>query len=297
MKGLFLIQKMQHYYSRINHDFVVPIKVKNIVLVGRKGVGKSTLIRMLLDPTGASYQYIGALDDEFGTIRPLFIEGERLALNFIEIPIEPQEFSVRNSEALATYATQMISKCVDRGFTRIHLVCFVTSLLRNDYMNDLETAKRMMIYLDSQISPIVCLIITNAESQALEKQEKIRQHLNKVYRLENLCRGIFFTGSMSYDGYLTDSSDIDTPFRNIMTNRDKLLRTFKEKSKPIQIISPPLAMDDYILTQSTGVDEINDEESDSLGENEPRNSNEERRRDKRKSTIHIRVGNKSCQML
>lgn len=297
MKRQILIQKMHYYYSRINHNFVVPIEVRNIVLVGRKAVGKSTVIRMLLDPTGASCQYIGAPDNEFDTVQLSFIEGERLALNFIEIPIEPQEFSARNRERLPIYATQMIRRCVDRGFTRIHLVCFVTSLFKNVYLNDLEAAKQMMKYFDAQFSPIVCLIITNAESQALEEQEKLRHQLTSLHRLENICRGIFFTGSMNYDDYLTDSCDINTPFRNIMINRDKLLQTFKEKSAPIQILSTPTTMNDYILTQSSGVEEIHDEESNSLTENESQNSSKERRQGKREKNIDFRIGNIRCQML
>jgi GTP-binding protein EngB required for normal cell division len=219
---------------------------KNILLIGRSSIGKSTFKNIMIDPT----QVPEVLDSYSKTEFPLFeqysVGGTDIIMNFIDTPGLCQRTDTSSSLPDNTTIMQLIDGYVRSKVTQLHFVCFCITVDTNINTNDLQIVRTFFNFLGTEIRKNACLIITNCESKTEEQREMMRKEaqtdLDFKVLASQMKQGIFFTGSVNPNSWIDTSNNVYKQFETICEYRTKLIDLFTNVDvKPIDLTSNVIA--------------------------------------------------------
>jgi GTP-binding protein EngB required for normal cell division len=228
---------------------------KNVMLIGRTRVGKSTMKSLLVDPTVVP-------DDstlKSGTREPLFesfhVHDNHIVLNIIDTPglfeHGNDEIDVRDNETIL----HTIEICANREITKFHVVCFCVAITAGINREDIDSLKLLVEFLGKDISKNSCLIVTRCESKDEKQREKMRAELFEDNYFKEIAPffklGILFSGSLDPDDYNKGNDSLLDQFITISDYRMKLVELFTSEIEPFP-------MSDMLMSH---IRRIRDEES------------------------------------
>lgn len=236
------MKKIKDYYTANHLNNIVPIDVKNIVIIGRTNVGKSTIKRMLVCPTEEPKDLMLKPTSEDIILEPFCITDKQLVINIIEISYNRRRSDEENNLRTNIQAMKKILKqCIGFQITKLHLICFAFSINAGIQSDDIETLQMFIKYFGPEVSRNLCLIITHTESKTSEQRDKLRQELLNDSQFKKIShhfeRGIFFTGSINYDDYQAGNSCIIDQFITIIGYRKELLDEICKDCQPFRFDS------------------------------------------------------------
>jgi len=189
-----------------------PAVQRNVVLLGKSGVGKTTCIEVLKDAsycTPRGYSLLSSSVDSVYT--PLVIhngEGKSYSINVIDTP---GLFEVRTSTANKRSNDDIlhsITDCIKGSITSISCVFIVvpfTSVLNQEDLQALNAIKEFLGTSETVRSKVF-LVFSKADAFQLENlsdrlNEFLESEISKLY-LEFCLGGIYFTGAISGESVL-----------------------------------------------------------------------------------------------
>ncbi|CAF0996687.1 unnamed protein product [Adineta steineri] len=219
---------------------------KNILLVGRSCIGKSTFKNVLTDPTWIGDALKSYSQTEFPVFSQYSISGIDTILNFIDTPGLFQRTATASSLPDNTTLIQLIDGYIRSKATQLHFLCFFVSVETKVNREDLNVVQTFFDFLGPEIRKNACLIITRCESkseQQLESMKKdIQTNLDFKVLSSQMKQGLFFTGSINRDDWIDTSSSVYQQFENICEYRNKLLDLFINVDvKPFDLTSNIIA--------------------------------------------------------
>jgi len=221
---------------------------RNILIIGKTGVGKSTLLKFLDSPISISTNttgYAQTENPEYKT-RLLLDRNKNLAYNF-NIIDTPGLFEVRetNEKKRATIEIlDMIEKCLQKSMTSIHAVFIVYRYDQSCTREDLDAFEILKNFL-TDLVPNMGMILTHAEQIDETKEQKTIDDITKSPQ-ESVLRAcqqrVYFTGILDEDDMdWYEKSVIEKLHNRARFRHNKLINdiiyTFKEaKSLPKEVI-------------------------------------------------------------
>lgn len=192
---------------------------RNILLIGRRNIGKTTLRNILEDPCYISDGSTLISRTPPITLHPTFsISDSNLSLSVIETscPFEPKN----TNEHLSKFN----DFCIENNLAVFHLVCFCASFESGVKDEDIHTLHKLINHFGQQICSYLCLIVTRSELKTIQQREDLSHELHQDRYFKNVIpyfhRGIYFTGSITQDCYkrkdlqlLTDQFDTVYDYR------------------------------------------------------------------------------------
>jgi GTP-binding protein EngB required for normal cell division len=216
---------------------------RNILLIGRSQIGKSTFKSVLADPTRISDTMKSSSQTEFPLFEQYAVKGTDMIINFIDTP---GLFQQTKSLPDNTTIMQLIDGYIRSRVTQLHFVCLCTSMETKLNEEDLHTVQKFFTFLGPDIRKNTCLIITKCESKTEQQLAAMckdaQTNLDFKVLSSQLKQGIFFTGSINRDDWIDTSDSIYQQFENICRYRNKLLNLFINLDiKPFDLTSNVLA--------------------------------------------------------
>ena len=216
---------------------------KNILLLGRSQIGKSTFKSILADPTQIPDETKPYVQTEFPLFEQYNVKGMDLIINFIDTPgLFQQTKTLPDNATLMT----LIDGYIRSRVTQLHFVCFCISMETKVNTDDLHIVQKFFDYLGPEIRKNACLIITKCESKSENQLHSMykdaRTDLDFKVLSSQMKQGVFFTGSINDDDWIETSDVIYEQFQKICTYRSKLLDLFIDTDvKPFDLTSNVLA--------------------------------------------------------
>jgi hypothetical protein len=208
---------------------------KNILLIGRRNIGKTTLKNILQDPC-----YIPDESSLFsGTpsiiLHPLFpLSDSNLSLRIVETSIP---FERSNDEDL----WKINRFCIENQIKRFNLICFCRSFDTNINNGDIEILNKLVNHFGQQICSQLCLIITRCESKDNDQLKYLLNELKNDQHFQTIIpyfqQRIYFTGSINRDNFNRKYHDlIYAQFETVYGYRQNLIQLIQNatNSFPIQ---------------------------------------------------------------
>ncbi len=174
--------------------------VINVLLIGRCGVGKSTLIETLRDLSYISTRTGCSLKRE-PSCNQLIIghhDGKTYTLNIIDTPgfyenrHNPNE--IRIIEQLVSFLRDMF---VSGGVCTLNAICFVTIAGRMN-RNDIETFNFLINFLGPRFGSISSLVLTHCDKMSMEALNQLSQDITthpECASVVDYCKlGIYYHG-------------------------------------------------------------------------------------------------------
>jgi GTP-binding protein EngB required for normal cell division len=216
---------------------------KNILLIGRSCIGKTTFKSVLADPAGIPDLIKSYSQTEFPIFDQYTVSGKDLILNFIDTP---GLFQQTKSFPDNTTIMQLIDSYIRSKVTQLHFVCCCISLESKLNTEDLHIVQRLFDFLGPDVRKNACLLITKCESKQEQELEiiykSIQTNLDFKVVSSQMKQGIFFTGSINPEDWINASNSIYQQFENICQYRKKLLNLFVDIDiKPFDLTSNVLA--------------------------------------------------------
>nr|ACD54613.1 AIG1-like protein [Adineta vaga] len=211
----------------------------NILIIGRTRTGKSTIKTLLVDPTNIPDELTlksGTKDPHFQSFH---LNEKNNVLNIIDTPglfeRSSNEIDIRDNETIMN----TIKMCANMEITKFHAICFCVSLTNGINEQDITSTEKLIEYMGPEISKNSCLIITHCESKTEAQREKLKEELIHDAHFRNIARffklGIYFSGSINRDDFLTASDNIVEQFFTISEYRQKLINLFLSVKDPLPI--------------------------------------------------------------
>lgn len=208
---------------------------RNILLIGRSQIGKSTLKSVLADPTQILDQSQSYVQTEFPLFEQYSVNGMDMIVNFIDTPgLFQQTKNLPDNTTLMT----LIDGYIRSKVTQLHFVCFCISMEMKVNNDDLQIVQKFFDYLGPEIRKNACLIITKCESKNERQLETMYKDAQKDLNFlsSQLKQGIFFTGSINYNDWIDASDIIYEQFKQVCAYRSKLLKLFIDSDiKPFDL--------------------------------------------------------------
>ena len=231
--------KIKEAYKRVNHHIVRKVEQKNILLIGRTRTGKSTIKKVLVDPTQVADEMRLAAQTRAATFESFIIDDDAMVLNIIDTPglFERGASSMDLMDNKTILKT--IEQCVAREITKFHLICFCASFEAGINDEDVKAIKLLTEFLGPEVSQSACLVITRCESKSEELRNSLRREIESDTLFQPLTgyfrRGIFFSGSLDRDSYNNATDNLYYQFETIVAYRDKLIDALKENVEPFAV--------------------------------------------------------------
>lgn len=230
--------------------------IRNVVLVGRTRVGKSTCFEIIKDPRKVPRNKTIFSVTEDTIFDSLVIEDVRqrndgtstnetgqnklLVLNIIDTPglfeIKAAGKPERNNEAILN----IIAKCLNKELTKFHIICFCVPFETSVNHQDIDAITLFMEFAGAGISSNCCLLFTQAESETQQARDqrvaelKVAPQFNKI--LPFFKKGVYFTGALNpNDWNYANAIALGRQFKEICKYRHALIKLFRSSIEPFDI--------------------------------------------------------------
>ncbi|UJR11901.1 hypothetical protein I4U23_016079 [Adineta vaga] len=214
---------------------------RNILIIGRRRTGKTTLKNVLQDPC-----YIPDDSTLFSRtpsiiLHPLVqISDSNLSLRIVETsyPFERSSTEQNNDEQV----WKINQFCTENNITQFHSIFFCTSFESNINNEDVEILHKLVQHFGEQIRSHLCLIITRCE---LKDNRQCNHLLDELYNdihfkevIPYFNERIYFTGSTSQDSYKRrDLNLLVDQFETVYEYRENLIK-FIQNTNNVFVIRP-----------------------------------------------------------
>ncbi|CAF1320076.1 unnamed protein product [Adineta ricciae] len=210
---------------------------KNILIIGRQHIGKTTLKNVLQDPC-----YIPTNSSLFSgapsTILypPFSVRDSNLSLTIIETS-EPFNGSMRQKD---TSMNNVHNFCIENNIRQVHLICFCTSFEAGVNDADIDILHKLVNYFGEQICSNLCLVITRCELKGERERQRLLDEIENDVNFRTVVpyfrQGIYFSGSISQDGVNRKDLELVTEqFETVYHYRRNLIQLFRNVKKPFNI--------------------------------------------------------------
>jgi hypothetical protein len=197
---------------------------RNILLIGRRNIGKTTLKNVLQDPCYISNESRLFSRTPSIILHPTFsLSDSDLSLSIIETSCS---FEQNNSNGDLSKINHF---CITNKLTQFHLICFCTSLDSGIKNEDIDVLHKLTKHFGEQISSCLYLIITRCELKTDEQCDRLLDELTHDIDYRKIIpyfqQGIHFTGSTTRDCYRRkDLELLIDQFETVCYYREKILQ-------------------------------------------------------------------------
>jgi len=207
---------------------------KDILLIGRRNIGKTTLKHILEDPCSITDE--SSLISRTPSIsfhQTFQLSNSNLFLQIVEtsIPFE------RNNDEHLWNINQF---CIENRIERFNLICFCRSLNSSFNNGDIEIVNKLVKHFGEQICSQLCLIITHCESKDNEECNRLRNELINDHYFKEIIpyfrQGIHFTGSINRDDFNRKYIDVVSgQFETVYVYRQNLIQLIQNTRDSFRI--------------------------------------------------------------
>lgn len=210
------------------------------MLIGRSRTGKSTIKRLLVNPTSIPEEMKLKSETKDPIFETFHIADTNTVLNIIDTPglFERGEKTdnIRSNEMIL----KTIKVCVNKEITKFHFICFCVSITNGINQQDIESLKMLSKFLGNDLSRNSCLIVTYCELKDEKQRDEIRDQLKKDAHFEEINSffqlGIYFSGSINRDDYNKGNDSIIGQYETSISYRSILIELFNDENiEPFQI--------------------------------------------------------------
>jgi hypothetical protein len=197
---------------------------RNILLIGRRNIGKTTLKNILQDPCYVSDEATLISRTPSIILHPSFsLSGSNLSLTIIETS---RSFELNNNNE---HLSKINTFCITNNLTEFHLICFCTSFESGIQNEDIDSLHKLIKHFGQQICSCLCLIITRCELKTNQQRNHLLNELRHDVGFKKVIpyfqQGIYFTGSTTQDCYRRkDRELLIDQFETVYTYRENLLK-------------------------------------------------------------------------
>lgn len=234
-----IMKEIRDDYWRNGQYQTTCVEQRNIILIGRTRVGKSTIKSLLVDPTSKPEELTLRSGTRDPSIESFCMRHHHTVLNIIDTPglFEHccKDFDPRDNDTIM----KTIELCATRGVTKLHAICFCLSISCGINAEDIKSIKLLCEFFGNETSANSYLIITRCERTCDVQRKRICEELRTDIHLKEIVpyfrRGMFFSGSINYDDYLQGNESVLDQYRTIRDYRAKLIEEFSRNIEPFPI--------------------------------------------------------------
>lgn len=231
--------RIKSAYQNVNHHKVRKVEQKNVLVIGRTRAGKTTIKKVLVDPTTVAEEMRLAAQTRAATFESFIIDDDAMVVNIIDTP-GLFEKGANNMNLMDNKTIlKTIEQCVAREITKFHLICFCASFESGINAEDVKSIILLTEFLGPAVSQNSCLIITRCESKNEEQRNTLRKEIENDTLFKPITgyfqRGIFFSGSLDRDSWNNATDNLYYQFETIVSYRNKLIDVLKENIEPFAV--------------------------------------------------------------
>jgi len=209
------------------------------MLIGRTRTGKSTIKRLLVDPTTVPNDLTLKSDTRDPVFESFHINDNKIILNVIDTPglfeHSNTEVDMRDNETIM----RTIEICANRELTKFHVICFCVAITTGINKEDIASLKLLADFLGKEISRNSCLIVTRCESKNDDQRNNMRMELMEDIYFKEIAHffqlGIFFSGSLNPDDYEQGNESLYAQYFTVSDYRTKLIELFTSNIEPFPV--------------------------------------------------------------
>ena len=199
----------------------VDCRERNILLLGRANSGKTTLRRMLRDPTRVS--------DEMSLLAKSGVR-ENETINYGKRALQLNIVDTKGPsgrEASEDDFKNIHQSIVESGITTFHLICYCLSIEAGIRQQDITTLKNIIKFYTEGLKQHLCIIITRCESKTEEQCRRLAGEIQRDSSFHDVVthcgQGIHFSGSLNYDDWYQGNEALCQQFLTIYNYRKKFI--------------------------------------------------------------------------
>ncbi|CAF1375026.1 unnamed protein product [Adineta steineri] len=226
------------YNTHVRHK-VRKVEQKNILLIGRTRTGKSTIKRVLVNPTVVTEEMTLASQTKEATFESFVIDDNHTVLNIIDTPgLFERGTDVQKVQDNAAIL-KTIERCIEREITKFHLVAFCASFESGINEDDVKSIKALIDFLGPDVSKNSCLVVTRCESKNTEQLQNLKNEIKSDIHFKPLAgyfkQGVFFFGALDRDSWNNATDNLYRQFENIVQYRELLIKLLGENTTPFAV--------------------------------------------------------------
>ncbi|CAF3694624.1 unnamed protein product [Rotaria socialis] len=204
---------------------------RNILLLGRRKSGKTTLVKMIENPTRVCEELTLVSSQVSIDIRSLSNSKLGLLMKIVDT------VGFIDSDDVGERFQTIRQHCINYDVTEIHLICLCVSITEGIRKQDIQCINSIKKHFPESIEHNLCMIMTRCES----KMEGTRKGLYEGLKNDTLFKsvinlfeqGIYFSGALNYDDWNQGNDCLEGQFENIYNYREKLLDLIKGDIRPL----------------------------------------------------------------
>ncbi|CAF2979971.1 unnamed protein product [Rotaria socialis] len=226
-------------YQTVSHHKVRKVDHKNVLLIGRTRTGKSTIKKVLVDPTTVADEMKLAAQTRTATIESYIIDDNATVLNIIDTPglFERGSSEINWQDNKAILKT--IETCIAREITKFHLVCFCASFESGVHEEDVKAMKLLIDFLGPDLTNNACLIVTRCESKNEKQRADLKHEIENDTMFKPLAgyfkKGILFSGTLDHDSWNNATDNLYYQFETVVSYREKLIDLLTNNVEPFNV--------------------------------------------------------------
>ncbi|CAF0863666.1 unnamed protein product [Adineta steineri] len=226
------------YNTHVRHK-VRKVEQKNILLIGRTRTGKSTIKRVLVNPTLVAEEMTLASQTKEATFESFVINDNYTVINIIDTPgLFERGTDVQKVQDNAAIL-KTIERCIEREITKFHLVAFCASFESGINEDDVKSVKELIDFLGPDVSNNSCLIVTRCESKNTAQLDNLKNEIQMDIHFKPLAgyfkQGVFFFGALDRDSWNNATDNLYRQFDNIVQYRESLIKLLGENTTPFAV--------------------------------------------------------------
>ena len=206
---------------------------RNILLIGRRRCGKTTLVQMLDDPTE-----VGEMSDLLPLVTASHCKRIECKQSTVHINVV-DTLGVSYSESVEEQLQEIHQYCITRKINGFHLICFCTSIESGILPQDVKIIEGIQKVFGQNINSNLCMIIMRSELKTENQRQRLWTQITNSSPFSPIIhlfeKGIYFAGCLNYDNWYQSHNILKIQFDNVCNLRDKLLILIQSTTTQCQL--------------------------------------------------------------